>query len=275
MTQDNMFAIRAVAFGLAMGLAACGNAVSDAEIVDAAEEVAPAPAPEADTPAEVAAMPDTAAAPVPAEAPTEAEADAELVQLAAAAADEDGHSHGDDHHDHGDDAHDHGEAHGDGDDHDHGSHDHEDHGHSAEAHVHGEAEGALVLEGNALTISLDSALASFGLQETEPANDEEAAARQAVFDALGEEGRAFSINAEAGCSLSSSSQSVRMVGEVGNAVLEYAFVCTDPGALETIAFTLFEDYPALEEINLAVLIEDRQEGATLTPGAASVSIDQG
>ncbi|MEM9738608.1 MAG: DUF2796 domain-containing protein [Pseudomonadota bacterium] len=262
----NITSFRFSAIGVAaLALAACGS-----EAPESTAPASPEPAPAAE-----AAPPATPTPPEP-----------EVIEVAAT--NEDLSSDSTDtesSHDHGDESHDHGGEHSDGDhshedhgdeahDHDHGGDDH-DHDHAGGApHVHGKAEGAMILEGSTLTLSLDSALASFGLKETAPANDEEQAVRDAVFDALNRAETVVRLTPEAGCVLMESRQSVRNVGDVGNAVLDYTFECADPAALTDATFMIFEVHETLETIDLAVLIGPTQDAATLSASSPNVPLPQ-
>jgi len=65
--------------------------------------------------------------------------------------------------------------------------------------VHGSAALAIVLEGNALTIELDSPLYNLMGFERAPETDEQVAALEAAEAALSQPGELFTLNAEAGC----------------------------------------------------------------------------
>lgn len=141
-----------------------------------------------------------------------------------------------------------------------------------EAHVHGEAEGAIILEGNSLTVSLDGALASFGISEAPVETEEDEAARQAALDAFKDDAAVVAINGEAGCTLTGVSQSVRAVGGAANATFDYTYTCASVDALSEVSFTIFEGTPSMEKIDLAILSGDTQDAVTLTPDAPTVTI---
>jgi len=243
----------------ALMLAACGTEAPE-------PEAAPAPAPvaEPETPSavETAQSPETPQPPETPETPEPASTDGDTTPETTEMSPPEGEASKD-----GED-HDHDADHADADEPSHDDHDHA----GGAVHVHGEAEGAIILEGETLTVSLDTALASFGLQEAVPGTPEQQAERQTVLNALTDAAAVFEINSEAGCTLVSSEQSVRSVGEIGNAVLDFTFTCDDPGALDKATFVLFEDYPTLEEIDLAILIEGSQSAATLTSDARTASL---
>ena len=184
------------------------------------------------------------------------------------------HDHSDDDHDHDHGDHDH--EHEDHDhDHDDHSHDH-DHDHDDMAggapHVHGKAEGAVVLEGSTLSISLDAALASFGASEAEPETPEQEAERASLRMQLADPLKLVDISDAAGCIFTGSDVGFRYPGgNHGNAMVSYTFECSNAAALDTIQFTAFETFPPLEEVDIALLSGDQQGAATLTPDAPELS----
>lgn len=245
MTLDSLTFRIATLSVAALALAACGT--------EAPEPPAPA------APAPVPAAPASTDVPTPPETPETEVADAAATTDAAETteapvADDEDHGHED-----GDHSHDHGEEDG--------------HMHAGgEAHVHGEAEGAIILEGDTLTVSLDGALASFGMSEAPVETAEDEAARQAALDAFKDDAAVLAINNEAGCTLTEVSQSVRAVGGAANATFDYTYACASIGALAEVTFTIFEGTPSMEKIDLAILSGDTQDAVTLTPDAPTATI---
>ena len=246
---------------LVLGLAACGGSEPPASTAEpAADDVR-------DALAEIeinGADPDDIAETEMAEADV---ADTSEEAVSTAATD---HDHSDDEpddHDHEHEDHDH--------DHDDHSHDH-DHDHDDMAggapHVHGKGEGAVVLEGSTLSISLDSALASFGAREAEPETPEQEAERAGLRMQLADPLKVVDISDAAGCIFTGSDVGFRYGGGGhGNAVVNYTFECSNAPALDMIQFTVFETFPPMEEIDLALLSGDDQGAATLTPDAPELS----
>ncbi len=236
---------------LGLVLASCG---SEAPVSDAP---APPPAPEA---APAAEMPEIEPASVedPQEDDTTTQADGEM----APETDDtnEPHDHDEDH------------SHGEGDEHSHDD-DHEDHMHAGgEAHVHGEAEGAIIIEDETVTISLDGALASFGISEAPADTAEAETARQEALSAFSDDTTVLSINGEAGCTLSETNHGVRSVGGAANATIDYTYTCASMDDLSEITFTIFETIPSMEEINMAILVGNTQDATTLTAGANTVTV---
>lgn len=160
------------------------------------------------------------------------------------------------------DAHDHGDDHGDAHEHAGGT-----------AHVHGHAEAAIVLDGGALTISIDSALASFGASEAEPETTEEQTERDLLRVALSQPGGLVSLPEAARCIFSGADVMFHYPGAHGNAEASYSWQCSRPEALDSVTFTAFETYETLEEIEVVGLIGTAQTAATLNPASPRFSID--
>lgn len=164
---------------------------------------------------------------------------------------EDGHDHED--HDHADDA--------DHEDHDHESHDHDDHDHAGgEAHVHGLSELAVSLDGAQVSVSLEGALANFGVDETQRTLDNPAAYTDTVIALEGGE-----------CTRDSANASIRPVGDHGNMMLDMVYTCAAIESLEALTVTGFESFAGFEQVNAVVLTETGQSASTLT--AESTRLD--
>lgn len=174
---------------------------------------------------------------------------AEMVEADAEAEDHGDHDHDADH-DHGED----------------GDHDH-DHDHAGgEAHVHGAADAAIALDGDTLTVSFTTPLASLGLSEAKPAD---AAAEAALMEALAPFDTAATVvnlPAGAGCTAESADVATDFDGSHGSMAADYTFTCTDTGAIDEASFPLFADYPTLETVEVAWLVGTDQTSKTLTPG---------
>ena len=168
--------------------------------------------------------------------------------------------------DHADDDHGHSGEH----DHDHG-HDHGDDGFVGHAHVHGEAEGALVLEGSTLTFSLNSALASFGADESEPETPQETAALEVLRTRLSDPFAMIDINDEAGCIFTGSDVDYIYSGGPGNADTAYTFNCASADGLTDITLIAFETFKTLEKVDLAVLSGADQAGVELNRETRTLS----
>ena len=167
---------------------------------------------------------------------------------------EEGHDH--ENHDHADE-----EAH---DDHDHESHDHDDHDHDhagGEAHVHGLSELAVSLDGARVSVSLEGALANFGVDETLRTLDNPADYTDTVIALEGGE-----------CTRDSASASIRPVGDHGNMMLDMVYTCAAIESLEALTVTGFESFAGFEQVNAVVLTETGQSASTLTAESARLDL---
>ncbi|MEL6568944.1 MAG: DUF2796 domain-containing protein [Pseudomonadota bacterium] len=272
MTQTiSIFRVSAASAAI-LALASCGTEAPEPPAADAA----PAPQSAEATPPPTPTPPPTETA-VSDAAETVETAATETMDIASTGdemaeshdSDHGGHEH-DDHGDHDHEHDDHDESHEHSDGHDHGDESHE-HA-SGEAHVHGEAEGAIILEGETLTVSIDSALASFGISEAPVETPEQEATRQAALDAFKDDAAVLTINGEAGCTLTETSQAVRTVGGAANATFDFTYTCADPGALSGVTFTLFETTSSMEELDLAIIKDGAQDAVTLTQSAYTASL---
>ena len=223
--------------------------------------------PAADAPEElVAETPPPVAEDVVAEAETPPAETASVEPEGASEADD--HDHEDEHdheteegHDHED--HDHADEE-DHDDHDHESHDHDDHDHDhagGEAHVHGLSELAVSLDGAQVSVSLEGALANFGVDETLRTLDNPADYTDTVIALEGGE-----------CTRDSASASIRPVGDHGNMMLDMVYTCAAIESLEALTVTGFESFTGFEQVNAVVLTETGQSASTLTAESARLDL---
>ena len=153
------------------------------------------------------------------------------------------HDHAEDDHDH--DAHDHAE---DEHDHDHDEHDHaedehdHDHDHAGgEAHVHGLSEMAVNLDGASVSVSLEGALANFGVDESLRSLDDYSAYTDGIVDLVGGD-----------CTRDQADASIRPIGDHGNLVIDLAYTCADVDALEAVEVTGFSNFAAFEQVDAVV-----------------------
>jgi len=144
---------------------------------------------------------------------------------------------------------------------DHEDHDHDEHDHAAgEAHVHGLSELAISLDGQALSLSLEGALANFGLDETLRALDDPAPYTDGIVAFTGGD-----------CSREQAQAEIRPIGDHGNLVIDMVYSCAAMAELSAVTVTAFERFSGFEEVNAVVLTDARQFAGTLT--AASPDLD--
>lgn len=137
------------------------------------------------------------------------------------------------------------------------------------AHVHGIADMNLVLEGNTLSIDLESPMDNTLGFEHPPKSAAEKQAVAAMQQTLQQSDRLFRINAEAGCKAAAPQiESALFSGQVnGHADLDasYTFTCAHPEALRNVDVQLFTVFPRLKSIKLQKVTAKGQQGRTLTP----------
>lgn len=196
--------------------------------------------------------------------PIVAEETVETVAAGAAAdAVEADHDH--DEEDHDDDAHeDHNEESDDDHDHDEEGHDdhdgedehedHDDHDHAGgEAHVHGLSELAASLDGSTLSVSVEGALANFGLDETLRTIDDPTPYANGTVAIIGGD-----------CAPEASSVSVRAVGDHGNLMIDLTYACASPDNIEAIDVTGFASFAGFEQVDAVFLSDTGQVAESLT-----------
>jgi hypothetical protein len=229
-------------------LAACQPAADTAD--DLVVEVPPIVAEDvADTNVEeVAPLPEDVA---PAETETvAAPAEDTPIEETASVADADNHEHDD----HDDDAHeDHSE-----DDHDH-DHDHDGAG---EAHVHGLSELAASLDGSTLSVSLEGALANFGLDESIRELEDTAPYTDGLVAIIGGD-----------CRQENAAASIRPIGDHGNLVVDLTYSCTSVDELEAIDVTGFASFSGMEQVDAVYLTDTDQVAAALTASASRLNLN--
>ena len=208
----------------------------------------------------------------PAAAADVAEDSAEIVEVAATDGEDEAHDHDEDHaedghdeddhdhdaHDHGDDHEDHAEDH---DGHDHGDHDDHDHA-GGEAHVHGLSDLAVSLDGARVSVSLEGALANFGLDESIRELEDVAPYTDGVVELIGGD-----------CTRDAAGASIRPIGDHGNLMIDLAYTCAAMDALEAVNVTGFANFSGFEEVNAVVLTETGQTAKTLTASETRLDLE--
>jgi len=256
MTSAKVFLTTSLLCG---ALAACGQQASE-----------PMPGPgAAETASETAATEDSAPTPVEAEGaivPTDTP-----VELAAVTEDVESRSEDHDHdHEHGE-GHDH--EHSDGDDHTHDhehdhEHDHDDdqtdgeHRHGGEAHMHGAAEFSLVLDADAVEAEFRSPLYNLVGFEHEPQTPEQEAAMEALTTKLQSASSVFTMTEDAGCETSAADIQIDRSGDHGSLTAIYTLRCDDRDAITEVTMSAFENFAALETVDLVVIGTTSQEAGT-------------
>jgi hypothetical protein len=156
--------------------------------------------------------------------------------------------------------------------------------HAGQAHVHGHGSLDVAVDGNTLTLRLESPLDSFVGFERAPKNDQERAAVRAMAQALRAE-QAFVPSIAAGCKLREVVLSSPVLdpallspkgrppagpaggdGHKGHAEIvgDYTYVCTNPAALRGVEVGLFKSFKGLTRLDAQVAAPQGQTSARLT-----------
>lgn len=228
--------------------------------------------PAADAPEELAAETPPAVADEVVEA-IEAEVEVAAADVSETTDAED-HDHDDDDHDedHGEEVHDHEDEHDhaeEDEEHAHDEHDdhaehedHDDHDHaSGEAHVHGVSDLAASLDGATLSISLEGALANFGIDETLRTLDDAAPYTDTVVSIVGGD-----------CARDSATASIRPIGDHGNLQIDLTYTCGSSDDIEAIDVVGFQSFSGFEEVNAVFLTDAGQTAETLTASDTRLDI---
>lgn len=165
---------------------------------------------------------------------------------------------------------------------------------AAEAHVHGRAQLNVAIDGNTLTLMLESPTDSLVGFERAPSSDADQAAVAQMKEALEEADKLFLPTPGAGCELESVELHSLLLGDAtesghedqvdhdhgdhdhgdradhahqeGHADLngDFAFHCAHPERLHDLEVRLFDAFPRLERVKVAVVAPDGQKAAELT-----------
>lgn len=155
---------------------------------------------------------------------------------------------------------------------------------AGKAHEHGVMKLDVAVEGNILSIALESPLDSFLGFERAPRTDAE---RQAAADLLtrlrgpGQGAPLFSPDAAAQCTLSKADVSAPVLeapkpaaAKDGHADLDasYTYTCAQPAQLKNLDVGLFEAFRRLKRIDVQVAGAQAQSKMTLTRPARSIKL---
>lgn len=146
-------------------------------------------------------------------------------------------------------------------------------------HAHGVAELGVVVEGRRLSLEVDGPLDNFVGFELAPRNAAERAALERALELLRTPERVVVLPAAAGCTLIAAEllnpfAAAKGGGRESHADLtaSYQFDCATPAALTRLDVRLFESFPRLRKLRVAVVAPGGQSGAELTKGRASLKL---
>lgn len=168
---------------------------------------------------------------------------------------------------------------------------HDQHGNHP-AHVHGVGKLDVALEGNTLTLHLDSPLINLVGFEHEANSGKDKDAVRAAVKNLRDVNRMFATDAAAQCKpaevqLESAALPPALLGEKKSASSEaaptdghadldgdFTLVCASPGALATVDVSgLFAAFPGFHRIDVQLVTPKKQGAAQLVPGSALIPMN--
>ncbi|QDD65473.1 DUF2796 domain-containing protein [Herbaspirillum seropedicae] len=168
---------------------------------------------------------------------------------------------------------------------------HDHHGNHP-AHVHGVGKLDVALEGNTLTLHLDTPLVNVVGFEHAASSGKDKDSVRAAARTLREVNRIFATDAAAQCKsaeiqLESAALSPALLGEKaaasaqdapkdGHADLDgdFTLVCASPGALTTLDLNgLFSAFPGFQRIDVQLATPKKQGALQLTPGNAQIPLN--
>jgi len=152
------------------------------------------------------------------------------------------------------------------------SHDH-DHDHAGgSVHVHGLANASIAVDGDTLSIGIDTALASIGSSERQPEDEASREAMSAALTPFADPFHVVSLPDAADCAPGEADVGTDYSGGPGNLVADYTLTCGDISAVTDVDFVLFSHYAGtLETIEAVWIDEASQSSATLTPDSRTIS----
>lgn len=155
--------------------------------------------------------------------------------------------------------------------HEHGAHKHATHSHAA--HTHGVAKLEIAIDGNAVTLYLESPQEALLGFEHAPRNAKERAAAETLLKALASGGALFVPTAAAGCVQKSAAIAApalqaapgkAQAGEHSNVDADYVFTCNQPDQLTGLEARLFDTFPRLKRLEAQVAGPRGQKAVKLT-----------
>lgn len=167
---------------------------------------------------------------------------------------------------------------------------------AAKAHVHGKAGLEIVVEGDKVSVALESPLDGLFGFERPPRNAAEIARVKAAVTQLRAPARQFVFTPAAGCKptsvrLASAAIDAGLLGEPASGKSaeatkadaprsgesehadldgDYVFQCTNVAALTSLDVRLFDSFKGLRQLNVQLVTPRKQKAARLTPDAPSL-----
>lgn len=153
---------------------------------------------------------------------------------------------------------------------------------AAGPHEHGVVRLSVAVEGNTVTLAMNSPLDNFLGFERAPRNDRERQAAQALLQQLQQGGALFRLDAAAQCSQRSVEVQAPVLGQGGTTTgkagdhadidAEYSFQCQQPQSLSALDLALFDTWRRISRIEVQVVGPKGQQATTLRRPARSVRL---
>lgn len=158
-------------------------------------------------------------------------------------------------------------------------------------HVHGEAEMAIVIENDAVSVSLMSPMYNITGFEHAPETDAQRVTLQSALSTLADGSQLFEVNETAGCVQSFEHNNLSDEkahhetehedetdhddGDHDHKDLEadYEFTCSHASKLKSVHVGLFDHFENLHTINTVLMRNGRQAAVKLTPSNAILTLD--
>lgn len=160
-------------------------------------------------------------------------------------------------------------------------------GHQPGAHVHGEAQTAIVIEGESVSVTLNSAMYNITGFERAPQTPEEETKLADAISALEDGASLFVFSAEAGCEATGTMHSLPKEGDLTqkshdeldeahnpyrDLEARFEFTCANPARLKNVSFAVFERFENLEVVKVVLLIGANQSAGELTRDRISMAL---
>lgn len=142
-----------------------------------------------------------------------------------------------------------------------------------DAHVHGSAILNIAADGNILFVEFESPAANIVGFEDEPRTTAQTAGIEAAISLLGNFERVFHLSASADCKLDAAS--VKQTTETDGHTefhAEYQLICERIEKLGAIEVLLFDNFPAIEDIDVQAIFPGNQIAIELSPAQPVIKL---
>lgn len=135
-------------------------------------------------------------------------------------------------------------------------------------HVHGVANLRVEIENKRLSVMLDSAVASLGIEDT----SEDSAAITALQDMFLNEERIVQLPENTNCTMVSVSSGLRINDDHADLMVEQDFNCKNLKKTKFATLGLFASFPELTRVDAELQLNDDETRLTLTPADNAIPL---